>query len=120
MNFDNLHNYCMSKAGATKDFPFDETTLVFRVMRKIFALTGIDNDPLWVNLKCEPVLAEALRDEWDAVRPGYHMNKKHWNTVVFDGSIPEAELKKMIDHSYDRVVRSLKKADREALKKRKQ
>ncbi len=115
MTFRSLRDYCLSKPGATEDFPFGEETLVFRVMGKIFALTGIERLPLAVNLKCDPERAVELRDRWPAVQPGYHMNKAHWNTVELDGSIPADEVREMIDHSYERVVSGLKKADRERL-----
>jgi len=115
MTFRSLRDYCLSKPGATEDFPFGEETLVFRVMGKIFALTGVESLPLSVNLKCDPEWAVELRDRWPAVQPGYHMNKAHWNTVELDGSIPADEVREMIDHSYERVVAGLKKADRQRL-----
>jgi predicted DNA-binding protein (MmcQ/YjbR family) len=95
--------------------PFDETTLAIRVGSKIFLLAELDAVPLSINLKCDPELALELRDRYPAVRPGYHMNKKHWNTVEVDGSIPDRELRKMIDHSYEMVAKGLKKSEREAL-----
>jgi predicted DNA-binding protein (MmcQ/YjbR family) len=117
-----LRAYCAEKAGATESYPFDEATLVFKVMGKMFALMPFgpyeanDHDgPPRINLKCEPALAEVLRNTYDAVQPGYHMDKRHWNTVIVDGSIPADEIYEMIDHSYDLVVGSLKKADRELL-----
>jgi predicted DNA-binding protein (MmcQ/YjbR family) len=112
-----LREYCASKPGAVEDFPFDEVTLVVKVRGKIFALMGTDQDPDTpsINLKCEPALAEVLRDTYPAVVPGYHMNKRHWNTVTVDGSIPEPEIHEMIDHSYEQVVKSLPKKDREGL-----
>lgn len=119
-----LQMYCASKPGVTEEYPFDEVTLVLKVMGKMFALIpyepyeGRDNEqPPRVNLKCDPVLAEVLRNTYDAVQPGYHMNKRHWNTVIVDGSIPPDELYEMIDHSYDLVVKGLTKADRELLEK---
>ena len=115
MTFDALRAYCLSMKGATEDMPFGEDVLVFRVMSRLFALTGLDAHPQTVNLKCDPEWALELRARYEAVQPGYHMNKKHWNTVVLDGSIPLDEVREMIDHSYDLVVRSLKKAEREAL-----
>ena len=114
---DDLRAYCNSKPGAVEGFPFDEVTLVVKVCGKMFALMGTDQDPdvPSINLKCEPTLAEMLRETYPAVVPGYHMNKRHWNTVTVDGSIPEAEIHEMIDHSYDLVVRALPKKDRESL-----
>lgn len=117
-----LQVYCASKPGVTEEYPFDEVTLVLKVMGKMFALIpyepyeGRDNEqPPRVNLKCDPVLAEVLRNTYDAVQPGYHMSKRHWNTVIVDGSIPPDEIYEMIDHSYDLVVKGLKKADRQQL-----
>ena len=88
---------------------------MLRVAGKMFALIAIDSVPLTINLKCEPELAVDLRDRYDAVRPGYHMNKRLWNTVTLDGSIRDREILEMVDHSYDEVVKTLKKKDREAL-----
>jgi predicted DNA-binding protein (MmcQ/YjbR family) len=114
---DVLRTYCNNKPGAIEDFPFDSTTLVFKVRGKIFGLMALDQDPdaPRLNLKCEPALAEILRSTYEAVQPGYHMNKRHWNTVSVDGSIPEPEIHEMIDHSYDEVVRKLPKKERAAL-----
>jgi predicted DNA-binding protein (MmcQ/YjbR family) len=114
---DHLREYCNSKPGAVEDFPFDEVTLVVKVRGKIFALmaTDQDADTPSINLKCEPALAELLRETYPAVVPGYHMNKRHWNTVTVDGRIPEPEIQEMIDHSYGQVVKSLPKKDREGL-----
>ena len=109
MNIETLRAYCLKKPGTEESFPFDEVTLVFKVMGKIFALTGLDSIPLAVNLKCDPARALELREQYDAVQPGYHMNKKHWNTVTVDGRIPAFEVRAMIDHSYDLVVASLPK-----------
>ena len=105
----------MGKRGATEGFPFDESTLVFKVRGKIFAITGLERLPFSVNLKCEPERAVSLREMYQAVQPGYHMSKKHWNTVVLDGSISIPELHEMIDHSYERVVAGLNKSERVAL-----
>lgn len=114
---EDLREYCNSKPGAVEDFPFDDVTLVVKVRGKIFALMATDQSPNTpsVNLKCEPALAEMLRETYPAVVPGYHMNKRHWNTVTVDGSIPEPEVYEMIDHSYEQVVKSLPKKDREGL-----
>jgi predicted DNA-binding protein (MmcQ/YjbR family) len=102
MNVEILREYCISKAHATEGFPFGENTLVFKVKGRIFALANLDGD-LSVNLKCDPLLALELREKYSAVTPGYHMNKKHWNTVILDGSIPDKEILDWIDHSYDLV-----------------
>ncbi len=115
MTFEALHRYCGQKKGVTEEFPFDEDTLVFKVMGKMFALTSLERLPVSINLKCDPERAIELRESYEAVQPGYHMSKKHWNTVICDGSIPDAEIRELVDHSYDLVVKGLKKADREKL-----
>ncbi|GAB3922035.1 MmcQ/YjbR family DNA-binding protein [Larkinella terrae] len=117
MNIETLRQYCLSKTGATESFPFGEETLVFKVGGKMFGLTSLNDDPLSVNLKCDPELAVELREQYDAVRPGFHMNKVHWNTVIIDGTIRESELKKWIDHSYELIVKSLPKTTQRALEK---
>ncbi len=110
MHIDEFREYCLSKAGTEETFPFDETTLVFKVMGKMFALTGLDNDDFRVNLKCDPEWALELREQHSDVIPGFHMNKKHWNTVIMEDSVLDEELiLKMIDHSYDLVVKGLTK-----------
>lgn len=115
MNIESISEYCRKKKGVTEDFPFDEDTLAIRVMNKIFLLASLEKVPLQINLKCEPEYAIELRERYDSVQPGFHMNKSHWNTVILEGTISSSELKKMIDHSYDQVVRGLKKADKEKL-----
>jgi predicted DNA-binding protein (MmcQ/YjbR family) len=115
MTLETLRDYCLKKKGTTEDFPFDEVTLVMKVMGKMFALISLDSVPLSINLKCDPELAIELRERYEAVEPGYHQNKKHWNTVTIDGSIPNKELIGMIDHSYDLVVKGLKKGERDTL-----
>jgi predicted DNA-binding protein (MmcQ/YjbR family) len=105
----------LSKPAATEGTPFGPDNIVFKVDGKMFALVALDEVPPAVNLKCDPDLALELRDRYEQVRPGYHMNQKHWNTVELDGVILEAEIKKMIDHSYNLVVRRLPKARREKL-----
>jgi predicted DNA-binding protein (MmcQ/YjbR family) len=104
-----FREYCLGKPNTTEGTPFGETVLVFKVAGKMFALMSLDEVPATANLKCDPDLALDLRDRYEQVRPGYHMNKKHWNTVEIDSGIPEAELRRMIDHSYDLVVQSLPK-----------
>jgi predicted DNA-binding protein (MmcQ/YjbR family) len=104
LTLDALREYCLRKSGkVTEGFPFGEDILVFKIQKKIFLLLPLDVHPQTMNLKCDPERAIELRERYDAVQPGYHMNKKHWNTVVLDGSIPPQELRAMIDHSYDLV-----------------
>lgn len=112
MEFEVLRSYLLSMPKAVEDFPFDTTTLVLKICGKMFAALGINDQPIRINLKCDPVKAELLREKYAAVTPGYHMNKKHWNTVLLDGSIPEEEIKAMIDESYALVVKGLPKAKR--------
>jgi len=107
-----FREYCLAKPNATEGTPFGETVLVFKVAGKMFALMSLDEVPVTANLKCDPDLALELRDRYEQVRPGYHMNKKHWNTVEIGGGIPKAELRKMIDHSYQLVVKTLPQARR--------
>jgi predicted DNA-binding protein (MmcQ/YjbR family) len=111
-----LQAYCLAKPGVTEDFPFGPEVSVFKVAGKMFALSVLDTKPLDVSLKCNPDDAQALRQQYPAaVRPGYHLNKRHWNTVVIDGTIPRGELEAMIDDSYDLVVASLPRAVRTKL-----
>lgn len=117
MTFGELREHCRSKHGAEETFPFGEAVLVFKVMAKMFALTNLERLPLSVSLKCDPDRAAQLRERHPAVQPGYHLNKKHWNTVEIDGSIPDFEIRAWIDESYALVVRGLKRADREALQR---
>ena len=115
MNVESFRDYCLSKSAATEDTPFGPDDIVFKVEGKMFAIVALMEVPPRVNLKCDPDLALELRDRYEQVTPGYHMNKKHWNTVELSGGIPEAEMKRMIDHSYDLVVQSLPKSKREKL-----
>jgi predicted DNA-binding protein (MmcQ/YjbR family) len=115
MDLESFREYCLSKPGAAEGAPFGPDVLVFKVNGKMFALAALDEVPARANLKCDPDLALELRDQYEQVRPGYHMNKKHWNTVELDTGIPDLELRKMIDHSYDLVVKSLPKAARAKL-----
>ena len=117
MDIEEFRKYCMAKKGVTECFPFDDVTLVLKVGTKMFLCLDINEDILKVNLKCDPVTAMGLRDRYKAVKPGYHMNKLHWNTVEFDGSISEDELKEMIDNSYELVFKKLKKSEREEIEK---
>src|SRR5215470_16782131 len=109
MNVEILRDYCLSKAGVTEEFPFDEETLVFKVMGKAFVLTSISEIPGACNLKCDPERAEELREKYPAIIPGYHMNKKHWNTVNWDGSLSDPFILDLVDHSYNLVIDGLPK-----------
>jgi predicted DNA-binding protein (MmcQ/YjbR family) len=113
---ESLRHYCLDKSGAYEDFPFDHVTLTFRVKGKMFALCNINDEPLELNLKCDPELSELLREKYDAVKPGWHMNKRHWNTATLDGSLPDDEVLELIDVSYELVVKTLSKSQRETLK----
>jgi predicted DNA-binding protein (MmcQ/YjbR family) len=115
VDLESFREYCLAKRGATESTPFGEDVLVFKVGGKMFALAALDEIPARANLKCDPDLALELRDRYEQVRPGYHMNKKHWNTVEIESGIPAAELRKMIDHSYELVVKSLPRRSREKL-----
>jgi predicted DNA-binding protein (MmcQ/YjbR family) len=110
MDLAKFREYCLRKPGASEGTPFGEDVLVFKVDGKLFALAPLNEVPATANLKCDPDLALELRDRCEQVRPGYHMNKKHWNTVELDSGIPDTELRKMIDHSYELVVKGLPKS----------
>jgi predicted DNA-binding protein (MmcQ/YjbR family) len=115
MNPGELRNHCLSFTGAEETFPFGPNTSVFKVGGKMFALSQLRAASLRVSLKCEPELAEALRGAYAAVLPGYHLNKRHWNTVIIDGSVPEQTIRDMIEDSYDLVVSRLPVSQRRAL-----
>jgi predicted DNA-binding protein (MmcQ/YjbR family) len=115
MTASQLRAWCLGRPGAVEEFPFTERVSVFKVGGKMFALGDLDAKPLRVSLKCEPELAESLRAAHDAVGPGYHLNKRHWNTVVIDGTLPDEVLVQMLEDSYDLVVAGLTRAQREAL-----
>jgi len=116
MNIEEFRAYCLSKPGVTDGFPFGESTLVFKVMNKIFAITGLDAPEFRVNLKCDPERAIELREQFDFVLPGWHMNKKHWNTIVVESEITDAFLIELTNHSYELIVASLPKKLKEELK----
>ncbi|MEI6815968.1 MAG: MmcQ/YjbR family DNA-binding protein [Bacteroidota bacterium] len=116
MNIEDIRDYCLAKPAVEETFPFDDVTIVFKVMGKVFLLLSMDSIPLSINVKCDPTLALELREKYDTVIPGYHMNKKHWNTIIIDGSIPSTLILSFIDHSYDLIVASLPKDKKEALK----
>lgn len=118
MNIQQYFEYCLSKKGVTEHFPFDEDTLVFKVGGKMFALSSLrewENGAPSVNLKCDPERAEELRADYEAIIPGYHMSKVHWNTVAVGGDVPDKMLRGLIDDSYDLVVKSLTKKARAEL-----
>ncbi len=107
MNIESLREYCLSKNNVTESFPFDDVTLVFKVEGKMFVLVNLEGE-LSLNLKCDPELALELRERYQAVTPGYHMNKKYWNTVSLDGTIPDKLVFSWIDHSYEQVLKKTK------------
>jgi predicted DNA-binding protein (MmcQ/YjbR family) len=110
-----LRKWCLARPGATEEFPFGEGVSVFKVAGKMFALSGLRSRPLKVSVKCEPELAHRLRASYPAVRPGYHLNKRHWNTIALDGSLPDELVRDMLEDSYDLVVAALPKATRARL-----
>ena len=115
MNIEEYRNFCLSFSGATEDLPFDENTLCFKIMGKIFSICDIEEFES-INLKCDPVKVIELRETYPGiVVPGYHMNKKHWNTVSMQSNLPEELIKKWITDSYNLVVAKLPKKDREKL-----
>lgn len=112
MNIQAFYDYCLAKKGVTEHFPFDEDTLVFKVGGKMFALSSLsqwEKGEASVNLKCDPERALELRAAYEAIEPGYHMSKVHWNTITIDGDVPEKMLRELIDHSYELVFKSLTK-----------
>jgi predicted DNA-binding protein (MmcQ/YjbR family) len=109
MNIEWIREYCLSKPGAEETLPFGPDTLVYKARGKAFLLTGLDSEDLRFNVKCDPDRALELREEYPCVLPGYHMNKKHWNTIVVDGSVPVKQLREWIDHSYELVTSGAKK-----------
>lgn len=116
MNIEELRDYCLNKPFTTESFPFDESTLVFKVKNKMFALSNLDG-PLSINLKCDPEKAIQLRERHDSVLPGFHMNKRLWNTIIIDGRVDDLLIKEWIDHSYQLVVEKLPKKDQIGLLK---
>jgi predicted DNA-binding protein (MmcQ/YjbR family) len=111
--------YCLSKTGVKETFPFGPETLVFKVMGKMFAATGLDDEDFKVNLKCDPEKAQHLRETYPEIEPGWHMNKRHWNTVAFEAGLNEELLRELIDHSYDLVVGGLPGKLKEELNRQK-
>lgn len=114
MNIETFRNYCLDKKGVTEEFPFGENTLVYKVMGKMFALTDLETFSS-INLKCDPEEGAELREQFPAVQPGYHMNKKHWITVIMDGSVSDVALRGWVDTSYDLVVKTLPKSKKSIL-----
>ncbi len=115
MNVEELRAYCLGKPAVTEGFPFGEATLVFKVMDKMYALMAIDANPLSINLKCDPEKAIEYREQYPAVKPGYHMNKQHWNTVYIDGSVSDELIYQWVDDSYNLIVEKLPKAKKDKL-----
>jgi predicted DNA-binding protein (MmcQ/YjbR family) len=109
MNIESLRNYCLTKKGVEECLPFGPDTLVFKVGGKLFLLAALDAVPLQFNVKCEPENALLLREQYDCVHPGYHMNKRHWNTIICDGTVSDKMLHQWIDDSYNLVVNALPK-----------
>lgn len=120
MKLDDIRAHCLGKDSATEERPFGPKYLVFKVLDKVFAIVATDTIPLRMNLKCDPEDALAFRDIYAAIRPGYHMNKRHWNTIILDGSLPEDFVFEMIDDSYGLAVKGLPMVDQRKLKKGKQ
>ena len=111
-----LRKLCLGFPGAYEDFSFGPEHSVFKVEKKLFAISALGSSPLRVSLKCEPELAESLRGSYpDAVAPGYHLNKRHWNTVLCDGSLPDEMVRDMVEDSYDLIVAAMPRAVRERL-----
>ena len=117
MRFEALRAYLLKKKGAFEDFPFGPEIMVFKVMGKMFALVPWGESPLRINLKCDPDLALHLREAYKAIKPGYHMSKKHWNTITLDNSMTDEEILAMIDDSYNLVVKGLKKSEKKKLER---
>lgn len=115
MDIEQLRDYCLAKPRVEEGFPFGPEVLVFKVLGKIFLLCPLDTEGVQFNAKCDPELAVELREQYACVKPGYHMNKQHWNTIKVDGSVPIKLLKEWIDHSYEIIVKSLPKKLREQL-----
>jgi predicted DNA-binding protein (MmcQ/YjbR family) len=119
MNIEQLYQYCLNKKGVTEDFPFDEDTLVFKVLGKLFLLVSLrswESGNATINLKADPDYSEELRAEYESIQPGFHMNKKHWNTVhIYKGELSQKLILELIDHSYDMVVKSMPKKMRDSL-----
>ena len=114
MNIETYREYCLSKKEVTESFPFDETTLVMKVLNKMFALTDLE-DEFKISLKCDPEKAVELRESYDFIVPAWHFNKKHWNTIILNDSISDRFIKELIDHSYDIVISKMTKKDQKRI-----
>jgi len=117
MNIEELRDYCNSKKGVEEGFPFGPEHIVFKVMGKVFLIASIDEHPLRFNAKCDPEKAVELRERYACVVPGYHMNKKHWNSIIADGSVNVGLLQEWITHSYDLIVNKLPRQQQQQMKK---
>mgnify|MGYP001159217448 CR=1 FL=1 len=115
MDIKALSSYCLSKKSSIEDYPFGNDVLVVKVSSKMFALINDNNNQLKISLKCDPFIADSLRQQYSSITPGYHLNKNHWNTILIDGTISEQELFEMIDHSYELVFKGLKKSEKDAI-----
>ena len=115
MEFKALRKYLKNKKGCTEELPFGPEVLVYKVMGKMFALVAQEENPLRLNVKSDPELSEHLRRAYEAIQPAYHMNKKHWNSIILNGSVPEEQIRSFIDDSYNLVVKGLRKKERENL-----
>lgn len=113
MDIEAFRNYCLKKMHVTESFPFDNDTLVFKVAGKMFALASLEKHPLTVNLKCDPEKALELREQFDEIKPGYHMNKQHWNTVIVEGKLSYNFICELIDNSYNLIIQSLSKKQKQ-------
>lgn len=116
MDFKEAEDYLLAKPGAKLDFPFDEHTAVYKVADKMFALMPQNKNPIRISLKCDPTLSQLLREKYESVMPGYHLNKRHWNTVVATGQLTNREIFDLIDHSYQLVVETLPKTEQDSIK----
>ncbi|MHA0856087.1 MmcQ/YjbR family DNA-binding protein [Paenibacillus sp. CMAA1364] len=115
MDINTLTHYCLSRKGTFEEYPFGQEVIVIKVSSKMFALISERDHQIHISLKCDPFIAENLRQQYASITPGYHLNKSHWNTIVVDGSVPETALFGMIDLSYDLVFKGLKKSEKEAI-----
>ena len=116
MSHKEVEEYMLSKPGTKLDYPFDETAAVYKVAEKMFAIIAEKSDPLRISLKCDPQLSEVLREKYESIMPGYHLNKKHWNTVVLSGQLGKQEVFDLINHSYDLVISGLSKKTQDLLR----
>jgi len=118
ISYEKVRQICLDQPGAEEDFPFGPDTRVFKIIgKKMFALMPVEADPPTINLKCDPFHARLLRENYEAVQPGYHMNKKHWNTVTIDGAIPDDEVIEMVEESYALVLKGMSNPERDSVKK---